>query len=166
MFVFNIDSNNNSMNLFNWLCFSSDCFLGISLCFSSNDQKSDDNSSDTDSDQYATIKRCPKDTKKTPVTVTPKTKTEDKSNKENENSPEKTLISQPEKVVGNEKEKFTEKTQIEQIADQQYIDEYIFALNNAGYKARALYDYQAGTFLWKVLFKNIFWCFEILRTKA
>lgn len=99
------------------------------------DPKSDDNSSDTDSDQYATIKRCPKDTKKSLI---PKT-SGNVSNKENVKSQEENIIKEPEKVINNEK--FPEKTQI---PDQQYIDEYIYTVNNEGYKARALYDYQAG----------------------
>lgn len=64
------------------------------------------------------------------------------TNKENEKSKTVNLIAEPEKVIDNVKDsKFTEN---KQIADEQYIDDYIYELSNEGYKARALYDYQAG----------------------
>lgn len=53
-------------------------------------------------------------------------------------------MNQTEKVVKAENEVFTEKKQIDPIPDQQYINDYIYDLNTEGYKAKALYDYQAG----------------------
>ncbi|CAG9769875.1 unnamed protein product [Ceutorhynchus assimilis] len=78
--------------------------------------------SDDESDQYATIKRSPKD-----VTNTSK------------NSESPTSQTQQEKTNSSP---FVEQTV--QMLEQDFVDEYIYGLAKEGYKARALYDYQAA----------------------
>lgn len=74
--------------------------------------------SDDDSNQFSTIKRCPKDA--------------DKKEEKQDNSSE-----QP-----------AQKTNLPDICNQittdQFMDEYIYNINNPGLQARALYDYQAA----------------------
>lgn len=88
----------------------------------------EDQQSDEEGDQFATIKRCPKDVeKKTPTTpTTPNQETV------------KDVMSQPENIL-------LKKEHIEQITEQQFVDEMIYGdLVDTGIRARALYDYQAG----------------------
>lgn len=77
----------------------------------------DEQLSDDDSDQFATIKRCPKDVDKK-TTSTPTTPQEINKN---------TIVS-------------------EHITEQQFVDEMIYGEVVENIKARALYDYQAGLF--------------------
>lgn len=81
--------------------------------------------SDDESDQFSTIKRCPKDSKSaTSPTV------QQESFKNEINNAQTTLNSKQETV---------------QITEQQFVDEVIYGdLNDPGIQARALYDYQAG----------------------
>lgn len=72
--------------------------------------------SDDDSDQFATIKRCPKDMDKK-TSSTPTTPQDYSKNESIEND------------------------HIQQITEQQFVDEMLYGDN---IKARALYDYQAG----------------------
>lgn len=85
----------------------------------------EDQQSDEESDQFATIKRCPKDVeKKTPTTPNQETVIDD--------------LTQAENILLN-------KEHVEQITEQQFVDEVIYGdLVDTGIRARALYDYQAG----------------------
>lgn len=90
----------------------------------SSEPKADVCLSDEENDQFATIKRCPKDSNKSTVT------TPNSNDVHTEDTKEAPL----------------DIKHIEQITDQEFVDEYIYGLNS-GYKARALYDYQAGNLL-------------------
>lgn len=79
--------------------------------------------SDDDSDQYATIKRSPKDPNTTSKTAETPTSPDPASEK---------LSTTP----------FVEQTV--QMLEQDFVDEYIYGIPKEGYRARALYDYQAA----------------------
>lgn len=78
--------------------------------------------SDDDSDQFATIKRCPKDVM---------------DNKKIASTPTTPQEFNPNNAIVNE--------HIEQITEQQFVDEIIYGdIVDTNIRARALYDYQAG----------------------
>lgn len=84
------------------------------------ENKHDEQLSDDESDQYSTIKRCPK-------SVTSPTST------------------QPQESTKTETSQTLNKEETVQITEQQFVDEVIYKdLNEPGIQARALYDYQAA----------------------
>lgn len=82
--------------------------------------------SDDDGEQYATIKRSPKDINNAPKTA---------------ETPTSPAQSEPVSEKSNPTP-FVEQTV--QMLEQDFVDEYIFGIAKDGYKARALYDYQAA----------------------
>ena len=95
-------------------------------------ENNDDVPSDDDSDQFATIKRSPKDIEKK-AAISPI--------EENE----------PTQIKNAEIDKKSVDRISQPITEQQFVDEVIYGdLNDPGIQARALYDYQAGKLLFQI----------------
>ncbi|KAL1518024.1 hypothetical protein ABEB36_001710 [Hypothenemus hampei] len=92
--------------------------IRTSLLKAKNIEASAEPISDEENDQFATIKRSPRDS-----ATTATTKTVDSS-------------------TPQENKTFVEQTV--QMLEQDFVDEYIYGIAKEGYKARALYDYQAA----------------------
>lgn len=91
----------------------------------------DDTQSDEDSDQFATIKRSPKDA------------TTEKKNSVSSPTVEEAETSK--NTIANTVKQDNIITKVEKMTDQQFVDEVIYGdLTNPGIQAKALYDYQAA----------------------
>lgn len=92
-------------------------------------EKTNEEPSDEESDQFSTIKRSPRDIEKKTIS--------------SPTSPTSPVVEEIHNQM-NKQQAVREEQKIEQqITDQQFVDEYLYGLS-PGLQARALYDYQAG----------------------